>query len=258
MHLSKPIDARSSTHRVLNYEMPTFELGISQVALGAMEDEKKSSSFQLSELVKNKTGVKQLELKNLEIEVEQRVLAKLAEVQEGAYKQAFDLGKLEGKNEAFNRFAEKIDTSLKNLESLVQSIESLKPDLLQANESHLVQLSFEMAQKLAALEISVDPTSTLEIMRQAVEHAQSEEDILIKISPDHLEFFETLKKEKRRELEFMKRTRFEADPDVGIGGCVVTTNYGEIDSRFTERVARLWDTLKDRLVKVKKQLKSVS
>lgn len=254
--MSKPIDAKSSEFRVLQYEMPRFDLGIPSVALGAMEDEKKSSSFQLAEVVKNKTGVKQLELQNLETEVERRVLTKLAEIQEGAYKEAFDLGRREGLEEAYNRLSEKINKSLESLDALTSSISNLKTELKAENESHLVQLAFQMASQLAAHEISIEPNSTLEIIKQAVEMAQSEEEIVIKVSPEHLEFLEALRKETKRELEFLKRTKFEADPEVGVGGCVVITNYGEIDSRFQERVSRLWDSLKDGLVKVKKQLKS--
>lgn len=256
--MSKPIDAKSSEHRVLSYEMPRFDLGIPAEALGAMEQERKSSGFQLSEVVKNKTGVKQLEAQNLEVEIERRVLTKLAIIQESAYKEAFDLGKKEGQEEAYTRLSTKIDESLANLATLLGSIESLKTDLIAQNETHLVQLAFQMATHLAAQEISIDPNSTLQIIRQAVELAQSEEEITVQIAPEHLEFMESLRKETKRELEFLKRIKFEADPEVGIGGCVVVTNYGEIDSRFQERVARLWDTLKDSLVKVKKQLKSVS
>lgn len=238
--------------------MPRFDLGVPAVALSAMEDERKSSSFQLADVVKNKTGVKQLEIQNLETEVERRVLAKLAAVQEGAYKEAFDLGKREGQEEAYSRLSEKINESLANLEALTQSIASLKTELKAENESHLVQLAFQMASQLAAHEISIEPNSTLEIIKQAVEMAQSEEEMIIKVAPEHLEFLENLRKETKRDLEFLKRTKFDADPEVGIGGCVVITNYGEIDSRFQERVSRLWDSLKDGLVKVKKQLKSVS
>lgn len=256
--MSKPISAKSSEHRVLSYELPRFDLGVSKVALDAMVEERKSNSFQLSEVVKNKTGVKQLELQNLENEVERRVLTKLESIQEQAYKEAFDLGKKEGQEEAYTRLSGKIDESLQNLASLMMSIENMKPELIAHNETHLVQLAFHMASRLAASEISIDPNSTLQIIRQAVESAQSEEEILVRVAPEHLEFLESLRKESRRELEFLKRTKFEADPAVGIGGCVVITNYGEIDSRFQERVSRLWDSLKDSLVKVKKQLKSVS
>ncbi len=256
--MSKPISAKSSEHRVLSYEMPRFDLGISKEALDAMVEEKKSKSFQMSEVVKNKTGVKQLELQNLETEVERRVLSKLESVQETAYREAFDLGRQEGKEEAYTRLSAKIEENLAAMTALVASIENLKPELIAQNETHLVQLAFQMASHLAASEISIDPNSTVQIIKQAVELAQSEEEILIKVAPEHLEFMETLRKETKREFEFLKRTKFEADPGVGLGGCVVVTNYGEIDSRFQERVSRLWDTLKDGLVKVKKQLRSVS
>src|SRR5262249_1960623 len=101
------------------------------------------------------------------------------------------------------------------------------------------------------------PESTVNILKQAIEVAQSEEQITVKVAPDQLEFLETLQKEGTKKLEQIKKAKFEPDPSVTTGGCIVQTNFGEIDSRFEQRVSRLWEALSSGLTRVKETLKSV-
>lgn len=257
MHLSKPINADQAEVRVLQYEPPRFDLGIPGVALEAMDQKKKSSGFHMSEIIRKQTGIKQLEAQSYADEVERKAMERLKDIQEGAYKEAYDFGLDEGRKEAFRNAAVDIENRLAELDQLLGEIGTLKVDLLAQNESHLIQLAFHMAKRLAAHEVNADPEATLNILKQAIEVAQSEENVTIKLSPAQYEFIETLKKEGGRELESLKKVKLESDKEVGIGGCIVITNYGEIDARFDERVNRLWEALSANLVHVKEKLKSV-
>jgi flagellar assembly protein FliH len=249
--LSKLIERLQTEFQVLEYSLPKIDLSITDIAIGAGEDERRSAGFRLSEIIRAKTGLKNREIQAHEDNIEDRTLQKLKEVKEAAYAEAFELGKREGKTEAYQNYSSEIDRRLKGFDQLIAAVEEIKLSLLAQNESHLIQLMFEMAKRLAAQEISVDPHSTLQIIQQAVSLAQSEEEIIIKVAPQHLEFIESLRLETKREFEFIKRAKIEADAEVGIGGCIVTTNYGEIDSRFDQRVSRLWESMQDTLVKIK-------
>lgn len=240
----------------MNYDPPRFDLGIPAVALELAERNQAGSRFTISELTRVQTGLQKLEAENFEERVENEAMDRLKDVQENAYREAFELGLVEGRKEAFQQNDALIKDKLKNLDDLMLSIQYLKKELLNYNESHLVQLTFHVGQRLAGHEISVSPEATLEILRQAVEVAQTEEEVTVLVSPDQLEFLEELRKQSGRELEFLKKVKLEPDASVEHGGCVVRNNYGEIDSRFSERISKLWDALKDNLVRVKPELKS--
>jgi flagellar assembly protein FliH len=244
---SKLIEAASTEFKVLDYKMPRIEIGVSDLAVEASEAARSSTGFSISEVIRQKTGLKERELKELELEIERKTLEKLKEVQENAYAEAFELGRNEGRAEAFLAHGKEIEDRLSSLDGLVGSIETLKGELLLQNESHLVKLMFQMAKRLAAVEVETNPEVTLEIIRQAIELAQTDEEITIRVAPQHLEFIEEIKKDKSREFEFIKKAKIEASPEVGIGGCVLVTNYGEIDSKFETRMSKLWESLKDSL-----------
>lgn len=257
--MSKPITAEKSHLHVMPFEPPVINLGIPGVALDLLERNRENASgFHLSELNRSQTGIQKLEQENFEARVESEALAKLKEIQEQAYREAFDLGLAEGREKAFEEASLHIQEKLKNFEELMAGLQNLKRDLLTYNEAHLVQLTFRIAERLAGHEIQANPEATVEILRQAVAVAQSEEEIVVRVAPEQLEFLETLKAKTGRDFEFLKNAKLEPDPGVEAGGCIVQNNYGEIDSRFSERVGKLWDVLKDSLVRIKDQLKSVS
>ncbi|MBX3016630.1 MAG: flagellar assembly protein [Bdellovibrionaceae bacterium] len=254
--MSKPIRFSETSAKVMAFEPPVFELGIPQVALDTAERQQQGSRFRLSELTRQQTGLHDLERAQFEELVETRAAERLKEIQEAAYREAFDLGMVEGRKEAFQQNEVIIKEKLAHLDMLMVSFERIKTEMMEYNEAHLVQLAFHIAKRLASHEISVTPEATLNILRQAVEVAQSEEELTVMVAPDQLAFLEELKTQTGRELEFMKKLKFEPDPSVGHGGCVIRNNYGEIDSRFEERVGKLWDALKESLINVKPELKT--
>jgi flagellar assembly protein FliH len=65
-----------------------------------------------------------------------------------------------------------------------------------------------------------------------------------------------LQKATGREFEFLKAVKFEGDEAVTEGGCILETNYGEIDSRVEQRVEKLWEALVEAIPKVKDKVAS--
>jgi flagellar assembly protein FliH len=253
MRLSKEIiKANLASKKVLEYEPPKLEFGTPEVALQYLQDrQSRPNDFRMSDVIRVQTGVDGIEARSLEETVEAKVLERLREVQEPAYQEAYQLGLDEGKKEAFNQASSEIEMRLKQLDVLIQSITQLKKDLVQHNESHLVQLAFHMAHRIAAAEIKADPSSIVEVIRKAVELAQLEENVSIQVAPSQLEFLESLKGQGKRDLEFLKKVKFVPVDSIREGGCIIETNYGVIDARFEERVEKLWTSIAENLYRVK-------
>lgn len=257
--MSNRIQASVAKKTVLEFQPPKIELGVPETAIQTYQSNReKQSNFQISNAIRVQTGLDQIEEKNIEEEVEKRTLERIKDVQENAYQEAYQLGLLDGKHEAFVQANQMIDEKLKLLQEISESITKIKIDLYNQNEKHLVELAFHMAQRLAAHEISVTPEATVEIIRQAVNMAQSEDTVSVQVSPDCLEFLETLRVETHRDFDFLKKVRFDPNPDLKGGGCVVVSNYGEVDSRIEARVQKLWEGLQETLPRLKSKVSLVS
>ena len=253
--MSKLLGSKESRKGVLEYSPPKIMQGVSDTALQSFEhNRKKGSDFRMSDVVRVQTGLDKIESANTEEEIERRTLERIKEVQESAYQEAYQLGLDDGRKEAFTTSTQMIDDKLNELQTLANSIMNIKTELLAQNERHLIELAFHMAKRLAAYEISVNPDATVAIVRQAVGMSQSEENIIVQVSPSNLQFLETLKNETGREFEFTKKIKFEPNEELVGGGCVVISNYGEVDSRMEERFKQLWASLEQTLPRLKEKV----
>jgi flagellar assembly protein FliH len=241
--------------KVLEYTPPKFELGTNEQAKAYLDSRRaNASNFRMSDVIRVQTGVQKVEASNVEETVEQKVLERLKQVQESAYQEAYQLGLDEGKHEAFQQATNVINERLSQMDELLSSIRHLKKHLIDNNETHLVQLAFHMAKRLAHKEVEADPKVVTDVIRDAIEKAQVDEEVVVQVAPSQLEFLEKLKSETAREFEFLKYVKLEPVEGITPGGCVIETNYGEIDARFEERVDKLWESISESLHRVKDKI----
>ncbi len=209
------------------------------------------SSFQIDRIVAQQTGVADLERVSIEERVEKEALGRLKELQEQAYKQAYQLGLEEGREKAYVENSAEFAQRLKSLETLLVSIENLKPELISYNESHIVRLAYVMAKKIAMDEIVERKDLIIKVVQQAIEGAQSDETVTVRVSADDLAIIEEMNGKLGKSFDALKRAKFEASDAITSGGCIVETNYGDVDATVEQRVEKLWDNLSGKIPKVK-------
>ena len=252
MRWSKSILKHNQAERtILEFVPQKFNLGTPDQAIEYLSEKKLGSDFVMNEVLRVQTGVDQIEESNLENLIEEKSLEKLKEIQENAYTEAYKLGLDEGTKVAFDKAAAEITQQLAELENTLTQIRHIKTEMEAQNESHLIRLVFKIASRISMQVLEENPESLIKVIRQAASDAQEEENIRVQVSEKQFEFIEAVKKHTGREYEFMKKMRFEPSPDVIPGGCVVQTNYGEIDSRVEERLQQMWNGLYQHMPKVK-------
>ncbi len=244
----------AAKEKVLEYIPKKFELGTPTQALAYLEQKKRGADFRLNETIRIQTGVDEIEKATEEERIEIQALELLKGIQESAYKEAYDLGLTEGRHEAFVKFSRDIEERLTDLEALLKSLEQAKVEILNFNEAHMVKLVFHIANKLAHVEVEKNDQSLIEVLRGAVTLAQDEENVTVRVASEQHEFVEELKKQNGRQFDFLKKIKFEPSDEITKGGCIVETNYGEVDARVEQRVHSLWETLAENIPKVKPKI----
>lgn len=246
------VEKDAPTQKVLKFELPPIVQGVPEVAIELLERSRKNQNeFKLADTARVQTGLDKIEERTIEEEVDAKVLEKLKSVQEPAYQEAYQLGLMEGRKEAFAASASEIQERLGQLDGLVANIKNLKTELVQNNETHLIKLLLHMASRVAQHEVSVNQQSLVAVMKSAIESSQSDEAITVRLGTMHLSFFEELKKSSEYNLDFLKNVKFVPDEKMSPGGCVIETNYGEVDARIEERIQKLWTSFEESLFQVK-------
>lgn len=250
MQWSKYLPKDLAATKVLEFVPQKIDLGTPEVARGYVA-RKLGSDFRMNEHVQVTTGVDQIERASDEERAEKRALEILAEIQEKAYREAYELGLDEGRKKAFEDVSADVHEKLGQLSDLLGGINRAKTEILGFNETHMITLLFHMASKIAMQKLEADPSAVVEVLRKSVALASEEENIAVQMNPGQVEFIEELRQQTGREFEFLKKLKIEANPNVKVGGCVVETNYGEVDARTETRLSQLWETLSDAVPRVK-------
>lgn len=256
--MSKVVLSKEEAERLaVAYSPRKFPATISKTASdfvafqAANQGDPSVAGFRLDKIVSQQTGVAELERLSIEEKVEREALTRLKELQENAYQQAYQLGLEEGREKAYLESQEHIKQSLASLHSLITSIENLKSDLVTYNETHIVRLCYYMAKRLAMGEIAEKRDLILTVVSQAIQSAQSDEELTVRLSENDLQFIEQMKEKLPKEFETLKRAKLEASGEIMDGGCVVETNYGNVDATVEQRIDKLWDAIAGKLPKVK-------
>ena len=214
----------------------------------------KPSSFRVDALVAQQTGMAELERASIDVRVEQEAIARLKEIQEAAYQEAYRIGLDEGREKAFVEQNAVLNEKLDRFEEIIRSVETLKADLLSSNETHIMNLIFSMARKMLMDEVSSRREVILSVVQQALMSAQSEENITIRVSPADFQFIDQIKEKLSKDFDALKRSKVEAAEGVSDGGCIITTNYGSVNATIEQRVEKLWASISEKLPRVNQAL----
>lgn len=224
------------------------------VALQAEQTERGfQPSFRIDRIVAEQTGVAELERLSIEEKVEREALSRLKNIQEEAYQQAYQLGLDEGREQAFQEQKAVLDEKISHLDELLNSVNNLKSELASYNESHIMKLVYYLARRIAMAEIEEKPDVVLPVLRQAIQGAQGDESITVYLSPSDFEFVEGLKDKLGKDFEALRSAKLEASDQIKSGGCVVETNYGDVDATIEKRLEKLWNALAEKLPRVKNE-----
>lgn len=219
-------------------------------ALEYLKVKAQGADFTMSDASRKQTGIDEIEKASEEQRIEDLVVERLKGIQEGAYQEAYQLGLTEGREEAIRKSMQSFEDRMDQLAQSLTFIENIKSELIKQNESHLVQLAFHMASRLAFDHVEKNPEAIIQVMQTAIQLAQDEEKVVVRMNPEQITFIEELKKSTKRELQFLKHVELTADTEIQFGGCIIETNYGQVDARMEERVSKLWETLAESLPKV--------
>ena len=230
----------------INYEPVSIDSQLSDQAIKYVDNKDAAGDFRVNAVVAEYTGIKELEKLSQQRELEKEALKLSQEVQETAYKEAYNLGKEEGRKEAFDQEKARIDDEIETFRKIIEEIRSIKTGLLKDNEKHIVNLCFYLAKRLLMKEIDENVEYPKTIIKRAIEMAQSDENITIRLSPTDYKFIMRNKEEVLADLNLNQNTKIEEE-DMERGGVILETNYGVIDASIEQRLEKLKDLLEGQM-----------
>ncbi|MCO6047357.1 FliH/SctL family protein [Aeoliella sp. ICT_H6.2] len=134
-------------------------------------------------------------------------------------------------------------TLLPALESVAHQLADARGKWLSEWEAAAVHLAARMAERILRHELDKEPQAPLGLIKESLELASGSANITIHLSPQDCKHLSSASSEIVESLKQLAPAKIMADASVSPGGCVVRTEFGEIDQRIESQLARLEEEL---------------
>jgi flagellar assembly protein FliH len=141
------------------------------------------------------------------------------------------------------RLDQQLADVLAALRKAAETIEHSRHAWQQHWERHTVQLAAAIAERLCRRELSRQPQITLAWVREALEMAAGNAEIILRLSPQDHASLATHVETITRQLTGLGSVRTVADAAITAGGCRVDTEFGLLDQQIEAQLARITEEL---------------
>jgi len=238
---------------IFDYHPKSFSTELALETSSFLSPQKETSShFKIADIVAVQRGIVDAQQREAENKIEELTLQRIKGVEEKAYKEAYDLGLIEGREQAFSEKKKELEDRLNQIDELLNLFENIKKRLFVDNEHQLMKLLVYTAGKVAIREIETDPESILKALDIILEDVQKDEIITIFLSQQDYDFLDQLRIKCDKRVNYLRHIKLEVGEHIRSGGCEVKTNYGVIDSTLEQRVERVMSTVCENMPRIKK------
>lgn len=159
---------------------------------------------------------------------------------ENIKKDAFQSGYNSGIEVAKKEFDKTIQNTTQALVNAVNQLSSIKDEIIKNAEKDIIELTLAIARKLVCSELRQNPDLIIEIIKEAIKAARTDDEIVIKLNPQDRILLEQNSKQitdylKSATFNPTMKITFEDDQSIEKGGCIVVTAKNIFDMTFESR-----------------------
>jgi flagellar assembly protein FliH len=160
-----------------------------------------------------------------------------ADAADAGFKEGRDAGYAEGEAEA-NRLIERLQTML-------ERARSRREEILAETEQQIVDLALLMARKVIKIISETQKEVVKANVTEALRKVKDRGDIIIRVNLADLKLTTEHVNSFIHKMEGARGIQVAEDSSVDPGGCIIETDFGEIDARISSQLAELEDKIRD-------------
>ena len=171
--------------------------------------------------------------KSLEIENEMR------QSLDAEKKQALDKGFTEGCENGFADGKAEVDRLIERTQTVLERVQNKRAEILKESEKEIVDLVLLITRKVVKVISENQRDIIIANVREALRKIRSKGDIIIRVNLADLQLTTEHKQYFIELMEGANSVNIIEDSTVDKGGCIVETDFGEIDARIASQLAEL-------------------
>lgn len=154
------------------------------------------------------------------------------EIKDKAYKEGFEAGREEG----FASGKEEVERLIEQLHHIIDKTLEKRQEIIEESETQLINLVLIIAKKVVKVISENQKNVVVNNVIQALRKLKSRGEVLLKVNLDDVDITTEHVKDFMRMVENVQSVTVVEDSTVDKGGCVVETDFGEIDARISSQL----------------------
>ncbi|MDR0487593.1 MAG: flagellar assembly protein FliH [Treponema sp.] len=192
------------------------------------------------------------EAKAAAVQMEEQVRQSL----DGELKEARDKGREEGHEAGFSEGKAEVDRLIQRTQRMLERAQDKRAEILAETEQEIVDLVLLIARKVIKVISENQRNIVVSNVVQALRKVKARGNVMIRVNMTDLGLATEHKQSFIQMLEGVKSVQVVEDSSVDSGGCIIETDFGEIDARISSQLAELESKILD-ISPMKAKIKNV-
>ncbi len=160
-------------------------------------------------------------------------------IRKKAEKEGFDKGREEG----FASGKGEVERLIEQLHSMLDRIIEKRNEIIDETESQLVSLVLMISKKVIKVISENQKNVVINNVIQALRKLKSRGEVLIRVNLEDVELTSEHVKDFMRMVENVRSVTVVEDSTVDKGGCIIESDFGEIDARISSQLSEIEDKI---------------
>jgi len=161
--------------------------------------------------------------------------AKTEQIMESARKQGFK----EGHEEGFEDGKAEVQRLIEQLHSIISRAIEKRNQIIEESESQIINLVLQISKKVIKVISENQKNVVINNVIQSLRKLKSRGDVIIRVNLEDVQLTSDHVKDFMRMVENVKSITVLEDSTVDRGGCIIETDFGQIDARISSQFSEI-------------------
>jgi flagellar assembly protein FliH len=154
-------------------------------------------------------------------------------------KEAIEKGREEGRAEGFTEGKSEVDRLIRRTQVVLERAQNKRGEILSETEQEIVDLVLLITRKVIKVISNNQRNVIVSNVIEALRKVKAKGNVIIRVNLADLNLATEHKQEFIKVMEGAKTVQIAEDSTVDNGGCIIETDFGEIDARISSQLAEL-------------------
>jgi len=152
---------------------------------------------------------------------------------------ALNQAREDGRNEGYAEGKTEVDRLIERTHTVLERAQDKRGEILVQTEEEVIRLVLLMVRKVVKVISESQREVVVSNVIEALKKVKDRGNIIIRVNLDDVKLTTEHTKDFIKALEGVKSIQVAEDSSVDMGGCVIETDFGEIDARISSQLAEL-------------------